>query len=127
MPPARKPRAEQSSSEIAGGLAGTIINGVKKATDLSSQGMNNLLMLAMIVMLGFMISVYRSDKESSQVSQLRYYESRDEINRQTITAQTQAIQSLSVEIGKLQQTVFTLQLTVSTLQRAVERGKMPSD
>ena len=95
------------------------------AANLTPQQIVNLMIIVFVAIMCVQNYQDRHDRMDSQILQIRSYESQGELNRQSISmigeraeragvAQTQALQTLSVEIGKLQ-------AVVGTLQRSVEK------
>jgi hypothetical protein len=76
--------------------------------------MQNLLLIALAALVGFLIYMDRGDRKEAQSLQLRSFESQSELNRQATALQAKAVSDLTMEIGKLQ-------VTVSNLQAAVQK------
>ena len=96
---------------------------------LNPQGMNNLILFGLGAMLAILIYVDRRDRQEQnsrervdrmeQVSLLlRHNESQAELNRQSIASQTQSLQALSTQIGKLGRTVTELDRTVGSFPKS---------
>jgi hypothetical protein len=99
-----------------GGIIGAVGQAATRVAALDSKGMNNIVLILSVTLIGLLIYTDRRDRAEYRASDLRYYESQSEQNRQIVQSNTAAVQALSVSVGKLESTVNSLHRTVTSLR-----------
>lgn len=107
-----------------GGLVGAGVEIADRASRWSPQQVNTIILFALAAVVGFLIYVDRRDRVEADGRMLRHYETQAELNRQVVSANTTAVQALSVQVGKLESTVNNLHRTVTAMKKDLPPEEM---
>ena len=89
---------------------------------LNPQGVNNLILGCAVLGIGLLIYMDRRDRQEYNAIQLRYNETQNEQMRQVVVGNTNAIQSLSMQVGELKSSVTELRRTVGAAKDKLPGG-----
>lgn len=100
-------------ADIPGTIKDAVVDGARIVTTTSSQGMLNVVLVLTLFGMGMLIYIDRRDRMETMAGQLRFYESQGELNRQSVSNNTGAIQTLTVTVGRLDAAVTALRQEVT--------------